>query len=144
MLIGAALVLLAPAETGILAFGDYYRSGLPVQLMLVGFVLLWLSLIWWLDERLSWQLIPRYLTSLSRNITAMYVIQWVLIGWLAIVFGVMGLPSWAAALAALPILVVSHLLALGYARLRRRRRARRLGGVQRGGVPTRRKSGRGS
>lgn len=132
--IGASLVVLAPAETGILAFGDYYRSGLPVQLMLAGFVLLWLSLMWWLDERLSWHLIPRYLTSLSRNITAIYVIQWVLIGWLAIVFGVMNQPSWAAALAALPILVGSHLLALEYAHGRRRRRARRLGGVQNGGT----------
>lgn len=112
--VGAAVTLLAPARTGILALGDYYRSGLPVQLMLAGFVLLWLSLMWWLDERLSWRAIPRYLTSLSRNITAIYVVQWVLIGWLAIVFSVMGQPSWVAAMAALPILVVSHLLALGY------------------------------
>ncbi len=123
--IGAAFALLAPASTGILAFGDYYRSGLPVQLMLAGFVLLWLSLMWWLDEHLSWQAIPRYLTSLSRNITAIYVIQWVLIGWLAIVFGVMGQPSWVAAMAALPILVVSHLLALGYGRMSRSRHALR-------------------
>jgi surface polysaccharide O-acyltransferase-like enzyme len=126
LLVGAALVVLAPAETGILAFGDYYRSGLPVQLMLAGFVLLWLSLMWWLDERLSWRVIPLYLTSLSRNITAIYVIQWVLIGWLAIVFVVMNQPSWAAALAAPPILVASHLLSLGYERARRSRRARRL------------------
>ncbi len=126
LLVGAAVVVLAPAETGVLAFGDYYRSGLPVQFMLAGFVLLWLSLMWWLDERLSWRVIPRYLTSLSRNITAIYVIQWVLIGWLAIVFGVMNQPSWAAALAAFPILVASHLLALGYERMRRRGRTQRL------------------
>jgi len=119
LLVGAAIAVLTPADTGILAFGDYYRSGLPVQLMLAGFVLLWLSLMWWLDERLSWRVIPRYLTSLSRNITAIYVIQWMLIGWLAIVLGVMGLPSWAAALTAIPILAASHLLALGYERWRR-------------------------
>lgn len=125
LLVGAAFALLAPAQTGILAFGDYYRSGLPVQLMLGGFVLLWLSLMWWLDEHLSWRAIPRYLTSLSRNVTAIYVIQWVLIGWLAIVFGVMDQPSWVAAMAALPILVVSHMLALGYRRMSLSRHARR-------------------
>ena len=33
---------LVPAGAGVLAFGDYYRSGLSVQLLLAGFVLLWL------------------------------------------------------------------------------------------------------
>ncbi len=114
-----------PAGAGILAFGDYYRSGLPVQLLLAGFVLLWLPLLWWLDRRLAWRAVPRYLTSLSRNITAVYLIQWVLIGWLAIGLGVFDQPSWLAALLGVPILVASHLLALGYARLAAGRRGRR-------------------
>ncbi len=126
ILAGAALVVLAPARSGILAFGDYYRSGLPVQLLLAGFVLLWLPLLWWLDRRLAWRTVPRYLTSLSRNITAVYLIQWVLIGWLAVGLGVFDQPSWLAALLGVPILVASHLLALGYDRLvagwRKRRR----------------------
>ncbi len=122
-LAGVALLACAPGPGGILAFGDYYRSGLPVQLLLAGFVLLWLPLLWWLDRRLSWVLVPRYLTSLSRSITAVYLIQWVLIGWLAIVFGVYDLASWQAALLAVPVLVASHLLALGYERLRTGRRA---------------------
>jgi surface polysaccharide O-acyltransferase-like enzyme len=117
VLAGAALVVLVPAGSGILAFGDYYRSGLPVQLLLAGFVLLWLPLLWWLDRRLAWRAVPRYLTSLSRNITAVYLIQWVLIGWLAIGLGVFDQPSWLAALLGVPILVASHLLALGYHRL---------------------------
>jgi len=125
-LAGVALLPFAPGPGGILDFGDYYRSGLPVQLLLAGFVLLWLPLLWWLDRRLSWRIVPRYLTSLSRNITAVYLIQWVLIGWLAIGLGVFDQPSWVAALLGVPILVASHLLALGYERpaagWRRRRR----------------------
>ncbi len=117
VLTGVALVVLVPTESVILAIGDYYRSGLAVQLVLAGFVLLWLPLLWWLDCRLSWRAAPRYLTSLSRNITAVYLIQWVLIGWLAIALGVHDLPSWLAALLGVPILVASHLLALGYGRL---------------------------
>ena len=126
VLAGAALVVLVPIESVILAIGDYYRSGLPVQLVLAGFVLLWLPLLWWLDRRLAWRAAPRYLTSLSRSITAVYLIQWVLIGWLAIMIGVRDLPSWQAALLGVPILVASHLLALAYDRLAdgRRRRAR--------------------
>ncbi|MCX6363222.1 MAG: heparan-alpha-glucosaminide N-acetyltransferase domain-containing protein [Actinobacteria bacterium] len=117
VLAGAALVVLAPVGSSILAFGDYYRSGLPVQLLLAGFVLLWLPLLWWLDRRLTWRAVPRYLTSLSRNITAVYLIQWALIGWLAIGLGVFDQPSWLAALLGVPILVASHLLALGFGRL---------------------------
>jgi surface polysaccharide O-acyltransferase-like enzyme len=124
VLIGAALVVLVPARSGVFAFGDYYRSGLPVQLLLAGFVLLWLPLLWWLDRRLAWRMAPRYLTSLSRNITAVYLIQWVLIGWLAIGLGVRDRPSWLAALLGVPILVASHLLALGYDRLAARWRGR--------------------
>jgi len=123
-LAGVALLPFAPGPAGILAFGDYYRSGLPAQLLLAGFVLLWLPFLWWLDGRLSWRLVPRYLTSLSRNITAVYLIQWALIGWLAIGLGVFDQPSWVAALLGVPILVASHLLALGYERLRKRWRAR--------------------
>jgi len=125
VLAGAALVVLAPAGSVILAFGDYYRSGLPVQLLLAGFVLLWLPFLWWLDRRLAWRAVPRYLTSLSRNITAVYLIQWVLIGWLAIGLGVFDRPSWLAALLGVPILVASHLLALGYHRLAAGWRGRR-------------------
>ncbi len=117
VLAGAALVMLVTASAGILVFGDYYRSGLPVQLLLAGFVLLWLPLLWWLDRRLAWRAVPRYLTSLSRNITAVYLIQWVLVGWLAIGLGVFDQPSWLAALLGVPILVASHVLALGYSRL---------------------------
>jgi surface polysaccharide O-acyltransferase-like enzyme len=123
-LAGVALLPFAPGSGGILAFGDYYRSGLPVQLLLAGFVLLWLPFLWWLDRRLAWHAVPRYLTSLSRNITAVYLIQWVLIGWLAIGLGAFDQPSWLAALLAVPILVASHLLALGYERLRAGGRAR--------------------
>ena len=117
---GVALLPFAPGPGGILAVGDYYRSGLPMQLILAGFVLLWLPALWWLDGRLSWVWIPRYLTSLSRTITPVYLIQWVLIGWLAIGLGVYGLPSWLAALLGVPVLVASHVLALGYERLRKR------------------------
>jgi surface polysaccharide O-acyltransferase-like enzyme len=117
-LAGVALLPLPPGPGGILATGDYFRSGLPVQLLLAGFVLLWLPLMWWLDRRLSWVLVPRYLTSLSRSITAVYLIQWALIGWLAIALGVFGQPSWVAALLGVPVLVASHVLALGYERVR--------------------------
>ncbi len=117
LLAGGALVALAPGAGGVLVLGDYFRSGLSIQLLLAGFVLVWLPALWWLDGRLSWQLVPRYLTSLSRHITVIYLVQWALIGWLAIGAGVADRPSWLAALFAVPVLVASHLLALGYDKL---------------------------
>jgi uncharacterized membrane protein len=113
---GGALVLLAGDAGGILAIGDYFRSGLPVQLVLAGFVLLWLPVLWWLDRQLSWRLVPRYLTSLSRHLTIVYLVQWLLIGWLALALGVVDQPSWLATLLGVPVLVASHLLALAYDR----------------------------
>lgn len=124
VLVGGAVMLIAPDAGGILAVGDYYRSGLPMQVLLAGFVLVWLASLWWLDRRLSWRLAPRYLTSLSRNITAVYLIQWIIIGWVAITLGVFDQSSWLAALLGVAILVASHVLALAYARVRRALRAR--------------------
>jgi surface polysaccharide O-acyltransferase-like enzyme len=125
---GAGLLGLFPGAGGVLAAGDYFRSGVPVQLMLAGFALVWLPALWWLDGRLRGTLAPRYLTSLSVHITPIYVIQWVLIGWLTIVGGVHGLPSWVAALLAVPVLATSHLLALSFAHVRAAMRRRSRGG----------------
>ena len=123
LLAGGIVILSTPGAGGILMVGDYFRSGLSMQVLLAGFVLVWLAALWWLDRRLSWRLVPRYLTSLSRNITAVYLIQWIIIGWAAIVLGVFDQPSWVAALLGVPILVASHVLALWYDRMKRGRRA---------------------
>jgi surface polysaccharide O-acyltransferase-like enzyme len=128
---GSCLIALFPDASGVLAVGDYFRSGLPVQLVLAGFVLVWLPVLWWLDRRLSWRSVPRYLTSLSRHLTVIYLVQWLLIGWMALALGVVDQPSWLAALLAVPVLAASHLLALAYDRLvgrpwRERRSLRRV------------------
>ena len=90
---GGTLLALFPHAHGPLVPGDHFHSGLSVQLLLTGFVFVWLPALWWLDRRLAWRLVPRYLTSLSRHITVVYVVQWALIGWLAIGAGLTGLPS---------------------------------------------------
>jgi len=63
---------------------------------------------------------------LSRHLTPVYVIQWILIGWLAIAFGVVDLEPAVAATLAVPILIASHLLALAWDRGRRRVMPRRV------------------
>lgn len=115
--VGLALVLTVPFSGAVFAFGDYFHSGLPVHLAIVGFVFLWLPALWWLTTRLPDNALFRYFTSLSRLLTPVYIIQWVIIGWSAIVFGVYDLAPWTAALLALPVLAASHLLALAWARL---------------------------
>ena len=124
VLAGAAVLVLVPGAGGILVPGDYFRSGLSVQLLLAGFVLMWLPALWWTDRHTPLRAVKRYLTSLSRSITAVYVIQWLLIGWTGIALGLNDVGSWMAALAAIPILVASHLLALGYKRVRSDSRGR--------------------
>ena len=46
----------------------------------------------------------------------MYLVQWVLIGWTALVLGVYDRSSWEAALLGVVMLAASHLLALAYER----------------------------
>jgi len=117
--VGGMLMLLAPAWGVVFAPGDYLRSGLPVQLVVAGFVFLWLTALWWLAAHVTGRAAFRYLTSLSRHVTAVYVVQWVIIGWLALVVGVSALDPAVAALTVVPIVVVSHLVAIGWSRARR-------------------------
>lgn len=122
---GLLLVLTVPFSGTVFAFGDYFHSGLPVHLAIVGFVFLWLPALWRLTTRLPDNAVFHYFTSLSRSLTPVYIIQWVVIGWSAIVFGVADLAPWIAALLVLPVLAVSHLLALAWARLRARAHSRK-------------------
>lgn len=117
--LGVALTLLGPAWSVVFSVGDYFHSGLPIHLAVAGFVFLWLAGLWWIAERVRDNAVFRYLTSLSRHLTPVYVIQWVVIGWLAIVFGVADLKPVVAAALAAPVLVASHLPALAWERGRR-------------------------
>lgn len=67
-------------------FGDYHRSGIGGVLFIMGFILIWLPFFEWLSKKFKKNLIFDYLTFLSKNITYIYIIQWLLIGWGVLIF----------------------------------------------------------
>lgn len=91
ILVGVILTVVAirfPRTQVLLVPGNYSRSGLPVHLIVLGVALIWLVVC----DRFTRKLPANTLFSLlhwwSRNVTAVYFIQWTLIGWSAILLGV--------------------------------------------------------
>ena len=65
----------------------YYHQGIFFNLFFTFIVIIWLSFI-----ALNYQKLPNklvgFLTILSRNVTSIYFIQWILIGWLAVAINI--------------------------------------------------------
>ena len=96
----------------ILPVGDYFRSGIGLHLVIGGFVVLWLGAwiklgtwSWWSESRPA-----RFLEFASRQVTAIYVVQWVLFGWLTLVPGLVGSSDGVAALVGLGVLIITFAL----------------------------------
>lgn len=67
--------------------GRYCRSGPAAQLATVGFVLVWLSFSRLVARRWADSAVLRLLGFWSRNVTAVYFVQWVLFGWAVLFVG---------------------------------------------------------
>lgn len=84
LLIGV-LVLLTDAEFHL---GDYYRHAIGGNLWMTGFVLAWWALIYFTTNRFPLpQALQKQVTFWSRNVTVLYFIHWVIIGWSVLILG---------------------------------------------------------
>lgn len=100
---------------GILAFdvisprGDYYRSGASIHLLMIGFVLSWFSVCYWFEQTLGIEnRIIKVLIFWSKNVTAIYFVQWVLFGWSMLILDANQLNAVNAALVGLIVLLITH------------------------------------
>lgn len=59
----------------------FYRTEPADTLFHVGFVLVWLSIFHWLSKKIPPNHLFRLITFCSKNITSIYIIQWILICW---------------------------------------------------------------
>lgn len=66
---------------------DFYRLGPGGTLSHLGIVLLWLYLSKVVVKRLPWNRFLRLLVRLSKNITRIYILQWIVVLWLLPFFG---------------------------------------------------------
>lgn len=65
--------------------GDYHRSGAAVHFLISAFVLLWFMLIKKLTNKANLQsLTARVFSILSKEVTSIYYIQWIIYGWTSI------------------------------------------------------------
>jgi hypothetical protein len=76
--------LLLPSTT---EYNSFYRTLPADTLFHLGIVLLWLSVINWISRKVKINFLFQFLSFCSRNITLIYVIQWVLIFWFVPLLG---------------------------------------------------------
>ncbi len=68
-------------DSPLLPEGDYSRNPLQIHLVILGFVLAWFWLFRHLEDLVLRSGLSHFLEFWSRNITTVYVIQWVVVGW---------------------------------------------------------------
>ena len=83
MLIGAGITATNPDYH----MNDYYHSRQGAMIFMVGFTLIWLYMCYILTLKISRNKVFDLLYNWSRNVTAIYFIQWVLIIWCIFIFG---------------------------------------------------------
>jgi len=88
---GAGLILISSIwfyMGGTEQVADYYRMYPGGSLFTLGFALLWIAMFMKFTEQDWWQASLEKLNFWSRNITLVYCVQWVIIGFAAILFGI--------------------------------------------------------
>lgn len=112
-LAGASLILLGGTswvtfDTPLMPMDDYSRCGIQGHLMVIGFVLIWLWLFRLLEGNLSGSKLSDLLIFWSKNVTVIYIVQWVLVGWGLLIFDYQKLtPVWPA-LIGLLVTILTH------------------------------------
>lgn len=111
ILAGISLIVIGILTFDLFPVGDYHRSGAAIHLLIIGFVLIWLSGCWWISNKFSSSnILIKTLVFWSKNVTAIYFIQWVIFGWSTLIFDANKQNAYAAALIGLIVLIATHLL----------------------------------
>jgi len=105
------------ADTPWLPAGDYSRCGIQVHLVTAGFVFIWLWLIRLIEERFAGSKLAKLMIFWSKNVTTVYMIQWVLFGWGVLIFDYQHLTPVPAALIGIFVTILTH----GFVKIRDRR-----------------------
>jgi len=112
-------MLWGAVSNSIIVEGDYFRSGPAVHLVILGFIFIWLPVCRWVAMKLQDNPFSRMLYFWSKNVTVVYFIQWILIGWGVFVFGYMELNPTFALVIGIVAIFLTHFLAKAYLRFSR-------------------------
>lgn len=97
---------------------SYYHHGVAGTVTFTGFVMAWLSVIFRIGRR-SRGIVKKTLTRWSRNVSSIYFIHWVLIGWSTVLIGEGSLGPWAMLIVILILTAVSDAIAVAWNRYNR-------------------------
>ncbi len=90
--------------------GDYYRSGAAIHSIIIGFICIWLPACWWASRKFENSKTVDILVFWSKNVTAVYFIQWVIFGWSILIFDANSQNAYVAALIGFMVLIATHFL----------------------------------
>jgi len=140
LLAGSAVFLIAMCVSGFrfmyyMGFPEehayvYYHQDLIANAVNGSLALVWLCVVYFLSGVFP-AAVSQKLLYWSRELTPIYVIHWVLIGWLALLTGFNRLMYWQTILAMTVVIVAADRIAAVYADWRRRRRAAKAGAAAR-------------
>ncbi len=103
-------------DTAWLPSDDYSRYAIHMHMIIIGFVFTWLWLFRLIQKRMSHSKLGVLLIFWSKNVTDIYFIQWILVGWGMLIFDYQQLtPIWATCLSVI-ITIFTHLLTHIYIR----------------------------
>ena len=89
--------------------GNYERSGAGIHLLIIGFVFFWLNACYGIEQKFGVEnLLVKVLIYWSKNVTAIYFIQWVLFGWSTLIFDLNKHNAFGATIIGLFVLLITH------------------------------------
>ncbi len=111
LIIGVIGTVISLGLMNFFPIGDYSRNHPALNLFLLSFIILWVPLCYWLNQKMKGTWIQKQLLFWSKNVTSIYFIQWLLFGWSLLLFDSNNLSGWKALLIGLAILLITHQIA---------------------------------
>ncbi len=111
MFISSSIILVI--STFLLRFsyiGEYSRGGFFMNLSLLSFVGVWIPLCYCIFHLIKDSAISNLLTNWSKNLTSLYVIQWIIFGWSILLIGSNNFTGIGALLIGIFVIILSNSL----------------------------------
>lgn len=112
---GTVLIITGIFTFDIFPIGDYYRSGLRIHFIMIGFTLIWFVLCSYLAKLVEKQnFINNTISFWSRNVTSMYIIQWIIYGWSILILNINKFSAREALIIGIFVFLLTHLITVSF------------------------------
>lgn len=106
---GIALLAIGFLTLDMFPVWDYHRSWAAIHFLMIGFIFLWLKFCYFISKKSSDDnKIVNTISFWSKNVTAIYFIQWTIFGWSMLIFDANKQNAYVSALIGLVVLIITH------------------------------------